>query len=89
MGSNTRSGLEKRHCTFQICFSPDVLAKVKIAIMFRGRRIRIDEKQAYHKDVDVCWQQKVWADTQFSVVWAKNCTRSKENEFILFYFAKI
>ena len=54
MGSNTRSGLEKRHRTFQICFAPDVLAKVKIAIMFRGRRIRIDEKQAYHKDVDMC-----------------------------------
>ena len=48
------SGLEKRQCSLQVCFSP-VKDKCRIAIIFRdtGKRISEDEKAAYHKGVDV------------------------------------
>lgn len=71
--STSGSGLDKRQCTLQICFSPGN-TKIKIAIIFRGKgkRITDDELKAYHRDVDVYWQTNAWADTEFSVNWIRN-----------------
>ncbi len=70
--SQPGSGLDKRQCTLQICFSP-VGQQPQLAIIFRGKgkRISDDEKAAWHEDVDVYFQENGWADTAFSVEWAK------------------
>ena len=87
--STPGSGLDKRQCTLQICFSPDD-TKVRIAIIFRGKGKRIckDELEAYYKDVDVYWQSNAWADTEFSIQWAKKTLKpavsDNESEFVLF-----
>ena len=77
------SGLEKRQCTLQICFRYGG-PQPKIAVIFRGtgQRIRKEELDAFHPDVDVYWQQNAWADTQFSVDWAKKTLRefTEKNE---------
>ena len=50
------SGLDKRQCTLQLCFSPEG-NPVKIEIIFRGKgKIKALERNAYHKDVDVYFQ---------------------------------
>lgn len=71
--STSGSGLDKRQCTLQICFSPGN-TKIKNVIIFRGKgkRITDDELKAYHRDVDVYWQTNAWADTEFSVNWIRN-----------------
>ena len=87
--STPGSGLDKRQCTLQICYSPSD-TKVRIAIIFRGKgkRISEDELKAYHKDVDVYWQSNAWADTEFSIQWAKKTLKpavsDSESEFVLF-----
>ena len=87
--STPGSGLDKRQCTLQICFSPGD-TKIRIAIIFRGKgkRITDDELKAYHKDVDIYWQTNAWADTEFSVNWVKNtlnpAVSQDESEFVLF-----
>ena len=52
--SNPGSGLEKRQCTLQVCFSP-TSDNIHIAVIFRGTgsKISADEKPAYHQDIDV------------------------------------
>ena len=83
------SGLDKRQCTLQICFSPGN-TKIKIAIIFRGKgkRISDDELKAYHKDVHIYWQTNAWADTEFSVNWVRSTLKpavsEDESEFVLF-----
>ena len=82
------SGLEKRQCTLQICFNPTGI-QPRLAIIFRGKgkRISEEEKSAWHKDVDVYFQDHAWADTEFSVKWAErtlaNSVKDKER-FVLF-----
>ena len=48
------AGLDKRQCTLQVCTRGDG-KQPRIAIIFRGKgkRIRQDEKDAWHPDVDV------------------------------------
>ena len=61
------SGLDKRQCTLQICFSPeDNHVKVEIIFRGKGKRIKPQERAAYHKDVDIYWQDNAWADTRVS-----------------------
>ena len=45
----------------------------RIAIIFRGqgKRISLDEKIAWHQDVDVYWQCNAWADTKVALKWVK------------------
>ena len=64
-GSHPAPGLEKRQCSLQICIGP-VNNKFRIAIIFRGKgkRISAAEYAAYHKDVDIYWQENAWADTK-------------------------
>ena len=70
--SQPGSGLGKRQCTLQVCFRP-VGKQPKLAIIFRGKgkRISTQEKETWHKGVDVYFQENAWADTDFSVAWAK------------------
>ena len=50
---------------------------MRISVIFRGRRLRITpvEKAAYHKDVDVCFQENAGADQKFCMEWAKGSYR--------------
>ena len=70
--ANPGSGLEKRQCPLQLAFSP-VHDSIKLAIIFRGKgkRISEDEINAYHKSIDVYWQENAWADTKVCVDWAR------------------
>ena len=86
--SQPGSGLDKRQCTLQVCFRPTG-GQPKIGIIFRGtgKRISADEKEAYHPDVDIYFQENAWADTNVSVEWVKRTlTESvKDDErFVLF-----
>ena len=70
--SQPASGLDKRQCTLQICCRPSG-TQPKLAIIFRGtgKRLSLEERQAWHKNVDVYFQPNAWADTDFSCEWAK------------------
>lgn len=86
--SQPGSGLEKRQCTLQVCFRPTG-KQPKLAIIFRGKgkRITKEEKAAWHKDVDVYFQENAWADTDFSVAWAQKTLKTQvesEKRFALF-----
>ena len=52
----------------QLCTCGDG-SRPNITIIFggTGKRIRPDEKAAYHPDVDVYCQTNAWADTEYSV----------------------
>ena len=64
-------GLEKRQCTLQICYRPEGKSP-RVAIIFRGKgRVTTEEREAWCKDVDVFFQARAWADTEFSVDWVK------------------
>ena len=54
--ANPGSGLDKRQCTLQVCFSPEN-NQLKIEVIFRGsgQRIKAQEQAAYHRSVDVYW----------------------------------
>lgn len=65
------SGLDKRQCTLQVCFTPEN-NQVRTEIIFRGQgKVKAEEKKAYHKSVDVFWQKNAWADTTFSCEWVE------------------
>ena len=60
-----------------------------MAIIFRGtgKRISQDEKNAWHPDIDVYFQENAWADTKFSVEWVERTLKpntKNENRFALF-----
>ena len=81
------SGLDKRQCSLQICFSPEN-NQVRTEIIFRGtgKNIKQMEKRSYHKSVDVFWQRNAWADTQVSCEWVKKTLKSavpEGEEFLL------
>jgi len=84
--SQPAPGLEKRQCTLQICFRPDG-KQPKIAVIFRGqgKRLSKDEKESWHPDVDVYFQNNAWADTEFCVNWVNGTLKpSVEGKFVLF-----
>ena len=60
------AGLEKRQCTMQVIFGPGSRL-MRISVIFRGtgKRISPVEKAAYHKNVDVFFQENAWADQKF------------------------
>lgn len=69
-------GLEKRPCTVQ----PTIGAggkKTRCAIIFRGKGTGITklEKAAHDKRVDVFFQPKAWADSDFCMQWLERCFR--------------
>ena len=76
-------GLDKRQCTLQICFAPEG-PPVRSGIIFRGtgKRVSTDEKNAFHKDVDVYWQANAWACSNFIFVTLFSISFSKTTCFI-------
>ena len=53
----------------------------------QGKRITEDERQAWHDNVDVYFQENAWADTVFSVDWVNKTFKDvaeKESRFVLF-----
>jgi len=82
------SGLDKRQCTLQVCIRGDS-EQARIAIIFRGKgkRIREDEQDAWHPDVDIYWQENAWADTACSVKWVEKTLQplvKDLDQFVLF-----
>ena len=85
--SQPGSGLEKRQCTLQIVFRPEG-KQPRICIVFRGKgRISEDERENYHKDVDVLFQDCAWVDTDTSLEWINTtfseCVKDLDR-FVLF-----
>ena len=80
--SQPQSGLDKR----QVCFRPTD-KQPRLAVIFRGggERISGDEKQAWHPDVDVYFQENAWTDTEFCIKWVE-CMLSPvlDDPFVLF-----
>jgi hypothetical protein len=74
LASAGHCGLDKRQCTLQLVFSPDLPAdrQPKPGIIFRGKGTRIprSETEAYHTGVHVYWQPKAWVDRPTAVKWA-------------------
>ncbi|CAB1117355.1 unnamed protein product [Ectocarpus sp. CCAP 1310/34] len=60
----------------QVIFGPGEKT-MRISVIFRGQGKRISpvEKAAYHKDVDVFFQENAWADQKFCLEWAKRSYR--------------
>ncbi|CAB1106728.1 unnamed protein product [Ectocarpus sp. CCAP 1310/34] len=60
----------------QVIFGPGEKT-MRISVIFRGQGKRISpvEKAAYHKDVDVFFQENAWADQKFCMEWAKRSYR--------------
>ena len=86
--SQPGSGLDKRQSALQICFK-STGEQPKLGVISRGTRKRIsqDEKEAYHPDVDVYYQENAWADTKVSVEWMQKTLSPfvKDDErFVLF-----
>ena len=71
------SGLEKRQCTLQLCFSPED-NNIKPDIIFRGggKRLKPQERLAWDKGVDVYFQSNAWADTKFCCDWVNKTLKS-------------
>ena len=71
------SGLEKRQCSLQVMFRP-VGNQPRLSIIFRGtgKRISMDEKLAWHPEVDVFFQSNAWLDKQVCIEWCKNTLTS-------------
>ena len=88
--SQPGSGLDKRQCTLQICFRPTG-KQPRVAIIFngKGKRKSEDEKNAWHPDVDVYFQENAWANTAFSVEWVKRAlspiVQHSIDRFVLFF----
>lgn len=56
---------EKRMCTLNLCFHPDPKApQPRTAMIFKGQGLRISdsERAAWHKDIDVSFNEKAWAN---------------------------
>ena len=70
------AALEKRQCTMQVTFGPGSRL-MRISVLFRGtgKRISPVEKDAYHKNVDVFFQENAWADQKFCMEWAQRSYR--------------
>ena len=63
------SGLDKRQCSLQVCFSP-VKDSCRVAIIFRGQgHISPDERAAYRMGVDVYFQKCAWVDRKVAQEW--------------------
>ena len=86
--SQPGSRLEKRQCALQVCFRPNS-DQPRLGIIFLGtsKRISNDKKAAYQPDVDVFFQENVWADPTICVEWAER-TPSKavdeKDRFVVF-----
>ena len=76
----TKADDSKRFCTLQVAArasngdpSRPQNGQPKLTIIFRGKGIRISEKerQGWHRDVDIRFQPKAWADQLFCENYAK------------------
>ena len=71
--------LEKYRDPFmQVIFGPGSRL-MRISVIFRdtGKRISPVEKAAYHKNVDVFFQENAWADQKFCMEWAQRSYRKR------------
>ena len=71
--SQPGSGLDKRQCTLQVMVRGDG-RQPRLTIIFRGKgkRIREDERLAWHPNVDVYFQENAWVDTKTCMDWTNN-----------------
>lgn len=72
----------------QVAFTPED-DDLRVSVLYRGmdKQISVDERQSYHKSVDVYQQPNAWADTDVSVSWTKNTLApalKNQGEYVLF-----
>ena len=66
--SQLSSGLDKRQVTLQLGIGADGEQNVKPALIFRGKgRVATEEKEKYHKRVDVYFQQNARMDEEINM----------------------
>ena len=87
--SQPGSGLDKRQCTLQVMVRGDG-RQPPLTITFRGKgkRIREDERLAWHPNVNVYFQENAWVDTKTCMDWTNNTLKNLLTVRILssFYF---
>ena len=66
-----QSGLDKRQATVQLIVSADGVDRVKAAVIFRGKGLRISakEKQSYDRRVKVMYREKAWCGQEIMKEW--------------------
>ena len=66
-----QSGLDKRQATVQLIVSADVVDRVRTAVIFRGKGLRIStkEKQSYDRRVKVMYREKAWCGQENMKEW--------------------
>lgn len=71
----------KRQATLMLFITPDNSAQPRPAIIFRGKGMRLTqkEKESWSKDIDVYFQHNAWADTGFCVAWARKTLKNYVN----------
>ena len=57
--SQTGTGLDKRQCSLQICFSQGKQPSLGIAFRGAGKWVSDDKRSAYHKDVPVFFRENI------------------------------
>ena len=75
--------LDKRQCIFQICLRTNG-EQPRIAIIFGEQRKRIaeDERQTWHDDIEVYFQQNTWTDIEPSIAQVEQTLKQfAEKEF--------
>lgn len=83
-------GLDKRMCTLQVPIVTEG-EQPRPALIFRGKGLRISraEKEAYHPDVDIYWQEKAWVDRDIAMKWLENTwkpfvSKHPDRNYVLF-----
>ena len=78
----------KRFCSLNICFRPEgEQPKVSIIFWGKGNRHSKIEKESWDLNVDVYFQTKAWANTEFCVEWAQKTLKhatNDEDRFVLY-----
>ena len=65
------SGLDERKCSVQLKIFGDGKPRVKRLVIFRGKslRIKIKKQDAWHRCVQVLFQEKAWCEEPIMLDW--------------------
>ena len=71
-GALPQASHSKQFCTFNVCTQPEGV-QLRLAIILRDQALWISEveKMSWDNDIDVYFQSKPWANSNFCLEWAK------------------
>ena len=80
LGANGKPNAEGRKTARPVI--PRLAVQAKVAIVFRGQGLRISqqEKDQYHKNVDVYFQPNAWFDTDTAIKWIEQTVTKFTND---------